>query len=187
MYVVVGLGNPGKKYERTRHNVGFEVLDELAARSGVFIERRKCKALVGEGAIAGERVALCKPQTFMNLSGESVAQLISWYKPDRDKLIVLFDDVDLPVGKVRFRDSGSAGTHNGMRDIIARIGFSDFPRIRVGIGRPPKGWDLKDFVLTVPRSEDDAIAMKDGFLKAAQAVEVYIRDGLDAARAFVGR
>lgn len=187
MYVVVGLGNPGKKYERTRHNVGFDVLDVLARRASMSIERTKCKALVGEGTIAGQRVALCKPQTFMNLSGESVSQLISWYKPDRDKLIVLFDDVDLPIGKVRFRDSGSAGTHNGMRDIIARIGFTDFPRIRVGIGRPPEGFDLKDFVLTTPRSEEDITAMKDGFLKAAEAVEVYIRDGLNAARAFVGR
>ena len=148
MYVVVGLGNPGRKYEHTRHNVGFDIVDVLAQRNNITLARLRCKAVVGEGTIAGQRVALALPQTYMNLSGESVVQLVNWYKPERDQLIICFDDVDLPEGKLRFRPSGSAGTHNGMRNIIYLLGRDDFPRLRVGIGRPPEGWDLKDYVLT---------------------------------------
>lgn len=187
MYVIVGLGNPGAKYDRTRHNVGFEIIDVLARRNRIPVEKNKCKAVVGEGIIGGERAVLCKPQTFMNLSGESVVQLCSWYKPEFDQLIVLFDDCDLPAGKVRFRYEGSAGTHNGMRNIIALLGRTDFPRIRVGIGRPPEGWELRDFVLTRPGNDEDGQAMLDGYEKAAEAVEIYIQDGLEAVRRFVGR
>lgn len=187
MYVIVGLGNPGAKYERTRHNVGFEIIDVLAQRNKISVDRNKCKAIVGEGFIGGQKAVLCKPQTFMNLSGESVVQLCNWYKPEYDQLIVLYDDVDLPDGKVRFRKEGSAGTHNGMRNIIQLLGRTDFPRIRVGIGRPPEKWDLKDYVLCRPETEEINNLMKDGYLKAAQAVEVYLKEGLDAVRAFVGR
>lgn len=187
MYVIVGLGNPGAKYERTRHNVGFEIIDILARRNKIQVDRNKCKAIVGEGTIGGHRCVLCKPQTFMNLSGESVVQLSNWYKPEYDQLIVLYDDVDLPEGKVRFRADGSAGTHNGMRNIIALLGKTNFPRIRVGIGRPPEKWDLKDYVLTRPETEEKETIMNEGYVKAAQAVEVYLKEGLDAVRAFVGR
>ena len=187
MYVIVGLGNPGSKYDRTRHNVGFEIIDLLSRKHKIPVERNKCKALVGEGMIGGQKCVLCKPQTYMNLSGESVVQLIQWYKPEYDQLIVLYDDVDLPDGKVRFRADGSAGTHNGMRNIIQLIGRTDFPRIRVGIGRPPEKWDLKDYVLCRPETEEVQKLMQDGYEKAAGAVEVYLKEGLNAVRAFVGK
>ena len=148
MYVIVGLGNPGRKYEHTRHNVGFDVVDILAERHTIPCVRSRCKATVGEGMIGGERVVLAKPETYMNLSGESVVQLVNWYKIEPEQLIVVYDDVDLAAGKIRFRPSGSAGTHNGMRNIIYLYGKENFPRVRVGIGRPPEGWDLKDYVLT---------------------------------------
>ena len=185
MYVVVGLGNPGRKYEHTRHNVGFDVVDVLAQRNNISLARLRCKAVVGEGIISGQRVALALPQTYMNLSGESVVQLVNWYKPERDQLIVCFDDVDLPEGKLRFRPSGSAGTHNGMRNIIYLLGRDDFPRLRVGIGRPPEGWDLKDYVLTGYRTAADRQTMFDAFVAAAETVERLIAGGNDAARARV--
>ena len=182
MYVVVGLGNPGRKYEHTRHNVGFDVVDVLAQRNNISLARLRCKAVVGEGIISGQRVALALPQTYMNLSGESVVQLVNWYKPERDQLIVCFDDVDLPEGKLRFRPSGSAGTHNGMRNIIYLLGRDDFPRLRVGIGLPPEGWDLKDYVLTGYRTAADRQTMFDAFVAAAETVERLIAGGVDAAR-----
>ena len=182
MYVVVGLGNPGRKYEHTRHNVGFDVVDVLAQRNNISLARLRCKAVVGEGVISGQRVALALPQTYMNLSGESVVQLVNWYKPERDQLIVCFDDVDLPEGKLRFRPSGSAGTHNGMRNIIYLLGRDDVPRLRVGIGRPPEGWDLKDYVLTGYRTAADRQTMFDAFVAAAETVERLIAGGVDAAR-----
>ncbi len=185
MYVVVGLGNPGRKYEHTRHNVGFDVVDVLAQRNNITLARLRCKAVVGEGVISGQRVALALPQTYMNLSGESVVQLVNWYKPERDQLIVCFDDVDLPEGKLRFRPSGSAGTHNGMRNIIYLLGRDDFPRLRVGIGRPPEGWELKDYVLTGYRTAADRQTMFDAFVAAAETVERLIEGGVDAARARV--
>lgn len=187
MFVIVGLGNPGSKYDHTRHNVGFDIIDILSAKHNITVDKKKCKALVGEGVIGGKRAVLCKPQTFMNLSGESVVQLVNWYKPEYDQLIVLYDDVDLPDGKVRFRADGSAGTHNGMRNILQLLGRGDFPRIRVGIGRPPEKWDLKDYVLMRPENEEIRKAMLEGYQKAAEAVEVYLKDGLNAVRSFVGR
>ena len=186
MYIIVGLGNPGDKYDRTNHNMGFSALDELASRHGIAIEKKKCKALVGEGSIGGERCVLCKPQTFMNLSGESVVQLLSWYKCEKDQLIVIYDDVDLPAGKVRFRAEGSAGTHNGMRNIVALTGRTNFPRFRIGIGRPPEYMDLADFVLSRPTGENEE-AIKAAFKKTADAVEIYIKDGLEKTQVFVGK
>ncbi len=185
MYLVVGLGNPGRKYAHTRHNVGFDVVDVLAQRNNISIARVKCKAVVGEGLIAGQRAALALPQTFMNLSGESVVELNNWYKPERDQLIVCYDDVDLPEGKLRFRPGGSAGTHNGMRNIIYLLGRDDFPRVRVGIGRPPEGWALADYVLTGYRTAETRKGMFDAYTAAAEAVEHLIRGGTDAARQFV--
>jgi len=185
MVVVVGLGNPGRKYEHTRHNVGFDVVAVLAQRNNISLARLKCKAVVGDGAIAGRRCALALPQTFMNLSGESVVELVNWYKPERDELIVCYDDVDLPEGKLRFRASGSAGTHNGMRSVIYLLGRDDFPRVRVGIGRPPEGWELADYVLTGYRTAELRKTMFDAYVAAAEAVEHLIREGPDAARSFV--
>ena len=187
MFLIVGLGNPGAEYAGTRHNVGFAAADAVAEKYAFAPFRDKFDGQIAEGKIAGEKVFLLKPQTYMNLSGESVVQLCNWYKPEYDQLIVLFDDCDLPEGKVRFRAEGSAGTHNGMRNIIYLLGRTDFPRIRVGIGRPPEGWELCDFVLTRPTGDEDRKLMNEGYEKAAQAVEIYLKDGLDAVRTFVGR
>ncbi|MBE5808114.1 MAG: aminoacyl-tRNA hydrolase [Clostridiales bacterium] len=185
MFLVVGLGNPGAKYAHTRHNVGFDVVDIMSQKFDIPMHRSRCKATVGEGTIAGERVALAKPETFMNLSGESVVQLVNWYKPERDGLLVIYDDIDLEAGKLRFRTAGSAGTHNGMRNIIYLLGRDDFPRLRVGTGRPPEGWDLKDWVLSGYYTPEDRKLMYDAFMNAADAAAALIRDGAEGARKVV--
>lgn len=187
MYVIVGLGNPGRKYEHTRHNVGFDVVEVLSQKYDIPIHRLRCKAAVGEGVIRGQRVALCQPQTFMNLSGESVVQLVNWYKPEHDQLIVCYDDVDLPEGKLRFRPKGSAGTHNGMRNIIYLLGWDDFPRVRVGIGRPPEGWDMKDWVLAPYATKELRQTMFDAYMGAADVVAELIANGIEPARQLVGK
>lgn len=187
MYVIVGLGNPGKKYAHTRHNVGFDVIDILAQKYDIQLTRLRCKAVIGEGTIRGQRVALCQPQTFMNLSGESVVQLVNWYKPEEDHLIVVYDDVDLPEGKIRFRSSGSAGTHNGMRNIIYLLGRENFPRVRVGIGRPPEGWDMKDWVLASYQTRELRQTMFDAYCGAADVVAELIASGVESARQLVGK
>ena len=186
MFVVVGLGNPGKGYEYTLHNTGFRVIDRLSERYEIPVERKKCKALTGEGYICGKHVALCKPQTYMNLSGESVVELINWYKCRDEELVIIYDDVDLPAGKLRFRPEGSAGTHNGMRSIINLLGKSSFPRLRVGIGKPPEFLDLADYVLS-QGSDLDRETINEAVNRAASAVETYIKDGLEAVRRFVGK
>jgi len=187
MYVVVGLGNPGRKYEHTRHNVGFDVLEVLSQKYDIPIRKIRCKAVVGEGTIRGERVVLAQPQTFMNLSGESVVQLLNWYKCEPQNLIVVYDDVDLAEGKLRFRPSGSAGTHNGMRNIIYLLGKQDFPRVRVGIGRPPEGWDLKDWVLAPYNTPELRKTMFDAYMNAADAVATLIAEGVEPTRQFVAK
>ena len=181
MYVVVGLGNPGRKYERTRHNAGFDVVDVLSQKHHILMGKRLGKAVVGEGIIGGKRAALCLPQTYMNLSGESVVQLVNWYKPEADQLIIVYDDVDLPEGKIRFRTSGSAGTHNGMRNIIYLLGRDDFPRVRVGIGRPPGRQDPADYVLKpfAAAQRDDLALLID---RADDAIECVISDGVAVAQ-----
>ena len=186
MYVIVGLGNPGTKYENTYHNMGFRVLDELSRRHAIPIEKKKCKALVGEGNLDGERLVLCKPQTFMNLSGESAAQLLTWYKCDISGFIVVYDDTDLPAGKLRFRPNGSAGTHNGMRSIVQLTGRTDMPRLRIGIGKPPEQMELADYVLSRPTDENKT-AIESAISKAADAIELYINKGLEATQVFVGK
>lgn len=187
MFVIAGLGNPGRKYAHTRHNVGFDVIEILSQKYNIPLQRLRCKAVVGEGMIGNQRVALCQPQTFMNLSGESVVQLVNWYKPERDQLMVIYDDVDLPEGKVRFRPSGSAGTHNGMRNIIYLLGRDDFPRIRVGIGRPAEGWDMKDWVLAGYATPELRQLMFDAYNHAADVAAEYLQKGVEAARQLVGK
>ena len=148
MILIVGLGNPGKQYEHTRHNVGFDVIDVMADKYNISVTEKKHKALCGKGIIEGQKVVLAKPQTFMNLSGESVAELLNFYKSDPEtELIVIFDDISLAPGNIRVRKKGSAGGHNGIKNIIAMTGTQNFMRIKVGVGDKPAGWDLADHVL----------------------------------------
>ena len=181
-YIVVGLGNPEKKYEHTRHNVGFDVLQVLSQKLDIPLNKLRCKALTGEGRIGGERVVLAAPQTYMNLSGQSVVELLRWYKADAKHLIVVYDDVDLPQGRLRVRAGGSAGTHNGMRNIVYLTGRDDFPRVRIGIGKPEPGHDLAAYVLGKYPPEARQ-AMFDAFLRAADAVQAIVTDGAEAAMA----
>ena len=148
MYIIAGLGNPGGKYENTRHNVGFEVIDILADRMGICVDEKKHRALCGKGVLEGEKVVLVKPQTFMNLSGESVRSAADYYKVEADHIIVVFDDISLEPGQLRIRGKGSAGGHNGIKNIIAHLGTQEFPRVKVGIGEKPRGMDLADYVLS---------------------------------------
>ena len=148
MILILGLGNPGKQYEHTRHNVGFDVIDVMADKYNISVTEKKHKALCGKGIIEGQKVVLAKPQTFMNLSGESVAELLNFYKSDPEtELIVIFDDISLAPGNIRVRKKGSAGGHNGIKNIIAMTGTQNFMRIKVGVGEKPAGWDLADHVL----------------------------------------
>ena len=181
-YIVVGLGNPEKKYEHTRHNVGFDVLQVLSQKLNIPLNKLRCKALTGEGRIGGERVVLAAPQTYMNLSGQSVVELLRWYKADAKHLIVVYDDVDLPQGRLRVRAGGSASTHNGMRNIVYLTGRDDFPRVRIGIGKPEPGRDLAAYVLGKYPPEARQ-AMFDAFLRAADAVQAIVTDGAEAAMA----
>lgn len=180
MYVVVGLGNPGKQYENTRHNVGFNVIDILAKEYDISVSKIKHKALIGEGRVGSEKVLLVKPQTYMNLSGETLIDMYNYYKVDMENIIVIYDDIDLDVGKIRIRKKGSGGTHNGMRSIIKCLGANDFPRVRVGVSKPKPGQDLADFVLSRFRKEEnDDVEL--GLEKAAKAVDVMIKDNVDLA------
>lgn len=181
MWLIVGLGNPGEKYARTRHNIGFECLDTLAERHGLEFRGKRANSLIAEGNIQGQRVALAKPQTFMNLSGQAVSALRSWYKiePGRE-LLVIYDDLDLPFAKLRLRERGSAGTHNGMRSIVGQLGGSDFPRLRVGIGQPPGKMDPAAYVLARfgKEEEPELPALRD---TVADTVELILREGFVAA------
>ncbi len=178
--VIVGLGNPGKKYENTRHNVGFSAIDVLSAKFGIKVNRLKHKALTGDGIIKGERVILVKPQTFMNLSGESIYEIAEWYRLPMENLIVIYDDVDLPVGTIRIRPKGSSGTHNGMRSVIYQLRSDEFPRIRIGIGKAPEEWDLADYVLSKFNAEERAEVAK-SIERAAEASAAIIHSGVEAA------
>lgn len=181
MYLIVGLGNPGKQYEHTRHNVGFDALDLLAEKNHIDFTEKKHKAVYGSGYIAGQKVILAKPQTFMNLSGESVQELLAFYKLDPvQELLVIFDDISLAPGNIRIRAKGSAGGHNGIKNIIAMTGTSDFARIKVGVGEKPKGWDLADYVLGHFEKADRAL-VEDAFSDAAQAAEMILEDNISGA------
>ena len=179
-WLIVGLGNPGVQYEHTRHNVGFDCIDILAEENRLFFNRHMCRARVGEGRIGDRRVVLAKPDTFMNLSGEAVAQLARFYKIPSQQILVIYDDLDLPFGALRIRKSGGPGTHNGMRNIVACLNTEDFPRVRVGIGAPPKGWDIINYVMGRVPSDQKAEAAAQHKL-AAQAAQEVILSGLDAA------
>lgn len=181
MVIIAGLGNPTKEYEHTRHNVGFDTIDCIADQYGISINEKKHRALVGKGMIEGQKVILLKPQTFMNLSGESIRAAVDFYKVDeKEELIVIYDDISLPPGQLRIRKKGSAGGHNGIKNIIAYLGHDTFMRIKVGVGEKPAGYDLADYVLGHFSKEDRAI-MDDAFKEAAEAVKMMITDGPDAA------
>ncbi len=181
MLIVVGLGNPGREYARTRHNVGFDVLDVLSEKTGIRLTKNAMHGQIGEGFVSGEKMILVKPQTYMNLSGQCVTELVSWYKPEMRQLLIVFDDIDLPLGKLRLRASGSAGTHNGMRSVIGMLGRQDFPRLRVGIGPKPEDWDLADFVLSHYETPEERQSQFDAFIRAADVVLDYAKNGLDSA------
>ena len=181
MFIIAGLGNPTLRYEGTRHNVGFEVIDTLADKYNIAVETRKSRALIGKGIIAGQKVILVKPQTYMNLSGESIGALADYYKIDEEnELLVIYDDVSLDVGQLRIRRKGSAGGHNGIKNIIAHLGTDVFPRIKVGVGEKPKGYDLADYVLGHFFGEDREI-MRESYRKAADAVEMILEGDLSGA------
>lgn len=181
MFIIAGLGNPTLRYEGTRHNVGFEVIDTLADKYNIAVETRKSRALIGKGIIAGQKVILVKPQTYMNLSGESIGALADYYKIDEEnELLVIYDDVSLDVGQLRIRRKGSAGGHNGIKNIIAHLGTDVFPRIKVGVGEKPKGYDLADYVLGHFSGEDREI-MRESYRKAADAMEMILEGDLSGA------
>lgn len=181
MYIIVGLGNPSKEYNNTRHNIGFAAIDELAEANHISVIEKKHKAVIGKGYIEGQKVILAKPQTFMNLSGESVRALIDYYKVDeKAELIVLYDDISLEPGKLRIRKKGSAGGHNGIKNIIAHLGHDEFQRIKIGVGEKPKGYDLADYVLGHFGKEEQVI-MKDALSRVIQAVSCIITEDADAA------
>lgn len=179
MYIIAGLGNPGAKYEGTRHNVGFSVIDVLAEAHNINVDKKQFKGLTGRGMIGGQQVLLLKPLTYMNLSGESIRAAFDFYKPETDQVLIVFDDISLETGQLRIRKKGSAGGHNGVKSIIAHLGTTEFPRIKVGVGEPKKG-ELVDFVLGHFHGEDAAV-MKEAVKTAASAVETFLEEGSEAA------
>ena len=181
MYVIVGLGNPGDKYARTRHNVGFDVIDLLAEQNGISVTERKHKALIGKGRIAGQAVILVKPQTFMNLSGESVGDILHFYKLDpAQDLIVISDDVALDPGTLRIRKKGSAGGHNGLKNIIAHCHTEEFMRVRIGVGKLPPNGDMIAHVLGSFAPEDRRL-VELSYERAAQAIDCILSEDVDKA------
>lgn len=181
MYIIVGLGNPGRQYENTRHNIGFDTIDCLARKKGVALTEKKHEAVLGRGLLAGEKCILAKPQTYMNRSGECVRRLVDFYKADETKeLIVISDDVSLAPGQLRIRKKGSAGGHNGLKNIIESLGHDGFIRIKIGVGEKPAGWDLADYVLG-RFSEEERGVMEEAVKRAAEAVEAVIARGADEA------
>lgn len=181
MFVIVGLGNPEKKYDNTRHNIGFAVMDAIADKYNISISDKKHKALCGSGVIEGNKVLLVKPQTYMNLSGESVAEVMNYYKLDPEtEMIVIYDDISLAPGNIRIRKKGSAGGHNGIKNIIAMTGTDKFLRIKVGVGEKPKGWDLADYVLGHFDDEDKEF-MDEAIENAMAAVVLMMNDEVDKA------
>ena len=180
MYLIVGLGNPGKKYEKNRHNFGFHVIDELARLHNIDVSQTQKKALVGSGTIAGKKVLLAKPQAYMNLSGESVRGLLDFYKLEIPSLLVVSDDLDIPLGTVRLRQSGGAGGQKGLKSIIQHIGTQEFSRVRLGIGRPPGRMDPADWVLTDFKG-DDIILAAEVVDRAVLAVNSWLTEGIERA------
>lgn len=181
MFLIVGLGNPDRRYERTRHNIGFDTIDALADCYNIRVNEKKHKALCGSGVIEGTKVLLAKPQTYMNLSGESIAEIVNFYKLDPEtEMIVIFDDISLAPGNIRVRKKGSAGGHNGVKSIISCIGTQNFMRIKVGVGEKPRGWDLADYVLG-RFSEEERKAVESAISDAKEAAVLMLQGQADKA------
>lgn len=181
MKLIVGLGNPGREYAATRHNIGFMVIDRLARRLGLAVEKKKFKALFGQGQINSEKVLLAKPQTYMNLSGQAVAPLLRWHKLGPADLLVVYDDMDLPPGKLRIRPEGGAGGHKGMESIIMALGTEGFPRLRIGVGKPEvPGFNGASYVLS-RLTADDAKTFEESVDTAAEAIHCIVSEGLEKA------
>lgn len=177
MYIIAGLGNPGRQYENTRHNIGFITIDYIAEELGIKVDKIKFKSLVGEVHFSGQKVLLVKPQTYMNLSGQAIREIMHFYKEDIENLIVIYDDVDIDAGKIRVRKKGSAGTHNGMRDIIYQLQDDGFPRVRVGIKSQTR-MQLRDFVTSGFTKEEKPL-LEEAVKNAAKACLCIITDGID--------
>lgn len=180
MYLIVGLGNPGTEYAATRHNIGFDMVTYLSDRYNIPVRSRENKAIVGKGMIGGQKVMLAQPQTYMNLSGESVRALLDYYKMDIDELIIIYDDISLPVGQIRVRPKGSAGGHNGIKNIIQHLRTEEFVRIRIGVGAKPEGGDLVKHVLGRFSREEDGM-IRDVFALAEEALEALLDGDVAAA------
>ena len=181
MFIIVGLGNPSEKYANTRHNIGFDVIDQMADIYHISMNEKKHKAIIGKGVIEGTKVILAKPQTYMNLSGESIRELIDYYKVDeKEELIVIHDDISLDVGQIRIRLKGSAGGHNGLKSIIQNLGHDEFMRIKMGVGNKPKDYDLADYVLG-HFSKEERSMMEESIVHAQKSVEMMINHQAEAA------
>ena len=176
MYIICGLGNPGRQYENTRHNMGFKTIDVLSEKLSAPVKSLKFKALIGEGRLGMEKIVLVKPQTYMNLSGESLREIVAFYKVEPEKLIVIYDDVDLALGQLRVKPSGSSGTHNGMKSVIYQLQFDNFPRIRVGLGKN-ENLPLDAFVISQPSAEEEK-KLSEAINNAADAALMIIEKGI---------
>ncbi|MBO4863220.1 MAG: aminoacyl-tRNA hydrolase [Eubacterium sp.] len=180
MKIIVGLGNPGLKYAGSRHNMGFSAITALSDKHGIKLNKKELKSITGHGFIEGEKVVLAEPQTYMNLSGEAVRALIDFYKCTAEDLIIIYDDADIDVGRIRIRKQGSAGGHNGIKNIIEHLGTDTFDRIKIGIGKRPDEWEMMDYVLSRPAKED-LPTIRDAVNRAADAVSEIIRSDADSA------
>lgn len=180
MYLIVGLGNPEEEYSKTRHNMGFEVINELSKKYNIKVNKNKFNALYGTGTIGKEKVILVKPQTYMNLSGNSVKEFVDFYKISKEEILVIYDDMDIGTGKIKIRKKGSAGGHNGMKSIISMLGTEEFTRIRIGIGRPEHNGDDINYVIgSIP--EEEIPKLEEGVEKAKEAVIEILKNGVDSA------
>ena len=180
MHIIIGLGNPTREYQATRHNVGFDAITRIADDYNISLDFKKHKALCGKGYVEGVKVILAQPQTYMNLSGESVRELIDFYKVAPEDVIVIYDDISLDVGQLRLRTKGSAGGHNGIKSIISHLGTQEFPRIKVGVGDKPRGWDLADYVLSRFNNEEQPI-IREALKNTSEAVKTILKDGMETA------
>lgn len=187
MFIIAGLGNPDRQYEGTRHNAGFDVIDRIADKYNIAVDTKKHRALVGKGIIEGQKVILAKPQTYMNLSGESIRSMTDYYRTDPEhELLVIYDDINLEPGQLRIREKGSAGGHNGIKNIIACLGTQVFPRIRVGVGGKPSKYDLADYVLG-HFSKAERELMEEGYGNAADAVSMILSGRIGDAMSMYNR